>query len=451
MGAMRGQRSPPPPLLPGVVAVLAVITGLLLAIASTPASAQLFSSLANNDILRPFRQTSRGGPGPGGGSPLDQSGIRRQPLFPSSMPFPCNASAVSFGRSRTTPTSVHRLRPGDIAVVGAMGDSLVAGNGALEEFALGTLIEYRGVSWCAGGQGDWRHFLTLPNILKQFNPNLKGYSTGKGEFLASNAHMNVAFPVSAASDAYKQAVFLVKKMKKDPFIDFHNDWKMVTMLFGANDICSAQCYDREGTSANQHGRKLKMALDYLHQNLPRTYVNLVPVIDPSVSLRVKRSFMCRVLHRFFCQCFHLDGNADEMDIITSLVRDFQNAERQLVESGRYDTRDDFTVVIQPFMKLFNAPRDRALWSTEVIDISYVTYDCFHFSQKGHAMAANLLWNNILQPVGFKSTTLLPGLLKDFKCPSREAPFLFTANNTRTFLATGSQYLPNERNVEVSEL
>lgn len=56
-----------------------------------------------------------------------------------------------------------------------------------------------------------------------------------------------------------------------------------------------------------------------------------------------------------------------------------------VDSGRYDTRDDFTVVIQPFMKLFNAPRDRALWGTEVIDISYVTYDCFHFSQKGHAM------------------------------------------------------------------
>lgn len=166
--------------------------------------------------------------------------------------------------------------------------------------------ERRGLCWHAGGQGDWRHYLTLPNILKQFNPNLKGYSTGKGEFLASNAHMNVAFPVSAASDAYKQAVFLVKKMKKDPTIDFHNDWKvlapgagrhhggalqqvptfsprlqMVTMLFGANDICSAQCYDREGTSANQHARKLRLALDYLHQNLPRTFVNLVPVIGPS--------------------------------------------------------------------------------------------------------------------------------------------------------------------------
>lgn len=101
----------------------------------------------------PLFQTSRGGPGPGGGLPSEQSGIRRQPLFPSAMPFPCNAtlsSELGLARSHPTPTSVHRLRPGDIAVVGAMGDSLVAGNGALEEFALGTLIEYRGVSWCAG-------------------------------------------------------------------------------------------------------------------------------------------------------------------------------------------------------------------------------------------------------------------------------------------------------------
>ena len=57
--------------------------------------------------------------------------------------------------------------------------------------------------------------------------------------------------------------------------------------------------------------------------------------DPSVSVRVKRSFMCRVLHRFFCQCFHLDGNADEMDIITKAVRDFQRAEKQLV--GHFST------------------------------------------------------------------------------------------------------------------
>lgn len=69
-------------------------------------------------------------------------------------------------RSLSIPDSVHRLRPGDIDVIGGLGDSLVAGSGALEEFAVGTFIEARGVSWCAGGQNDWRRFLTLPNILK---------------------------------------------------------------------------------------------------------------------------------------------------------------------------------------------------------------------------------------------------------------------------------------------
>jgi len=66
----------------------------------------------------------------------------------------------------------------------------------------------------------------LPNILKEFNPGLKGYSVGKGEFLAPNSHMNVAFPVSADYDAYRQAQFLVKKMRKDPDVDFKNDWKV---------------------------------------------------------------------------------------------------------------------------------------------------------------------------------------------------------------------------------
>lgn len=75
--------------------------------------------------------------------------------FPKSMPFPClNSTGVGIGRSSVRPTSVHKLRPGDIDVVGAMGDSLIAGNGAMEEWALGTMIEYRGISWCAGNPND---------------------------------------------------------------------------------------------------------------------------------------------------------------------------------------------------------------------------------------------------------------------------------------------------------
>lgn len=59
-------------------------------------------------------------------------------------------------------------------------------------------------------------------------------------------------------------------------------------------------------------------------------------------------------------------------------------------SGRYDRKEDFTVVLQPFMKSFNAPDDPAHRFDEVIDISYITHDCFHFSQKGHALGKKYL-------------------------------------------------------------
>lgn len=53
---------------------------------------------------------------------------------------------------------------------------------------------------------------------------------------------------------------------------------MITVFFGANDLCSAQCYDKERASARSHGIKLAIALDYLQENLPRTFVNLIPVL-----------------------------------------------------------------------------------------------------------------------------------------------------------------------------
>ena len=130
----------------------------------------------------------------------------------------------------------------------------------------------------SGGQGTWREFVTLPNILKEFNPNLKGFSTGTGEFSSPNSQLNVAFPVSADADALKQAKVLVNRMKKNPRINFAEDWKMVTIFFGANDICSGQCYNRADFSPKMHYKKLMVALDYLQANMPRAFINLIPVL-----------------------------------------------------------------------------------------------------------------------------------------------------------------------------
>lgn len=81
---------------------------------------------------------------------------------------------------------------------------------------------------------------------------------------------------------YTNVVFKMKK--KIYFINYlFNVYfpfarQLITMFFGANDLCSGQCYDKDGTTPLQHSKKLQKALDYLQANLPRTLVNLVPVL-----------------------------------------------------------------------------------------------------------------------------------------------------------------------------
>lgn len=62
-------------------------------------------------------------------------------------PFPC---ALNNTRSDKTPTSVHQLRPGDIDVVGAIGDSLSAGYGLTATTIPQFLLENRGIAFSGG-------------------------------------------------------------------------------------------------------------------------------------------------------------------------------------------------------------------------------------------------------------------------------------------------------------
>ena len=66
-----------------------------------------------------------------------------QPLVNESVPFPCD---VTNGRSPKRPKSVHELRPGDIDVIGSMGDSLTAGNGIFATNLLEVFMENRGAT-----------------------------------------------------------------------------------------------------------------------------------------------------------------------------------------------------------------------------------------------------------------------------------------------------------------
>ena len=52
--------------------------------------------------------------------------------------------------------------------------------------------------------------------------------------------------------------------------------------------------------------------------------------------------------------------------------------------------------------------------------------------------ANLLWNNMMEPVGNKTDTGLPEILETVLCPSERNPYIFTNANSKLYFQFGNQ-------------
>merc|ERR1719348_2390499 len=205
--------------------------------------------------------------------------------------------------STTKPTSVHKLRPVDVDVVAAIGDSLTAANGALAATPLGLLTEYRGRSFSMGGDKDASTVVTMPNILRAHVSDLHGHSSGTGKQGSSNAKLNFAVPGSTAKDL--------------------------------------------------HGQALK----------------LVEVLDLSILPDLSKGLICPLLHRYLCK--HIAPGKDNAAVKLH-IQEYNQKIFDLVSKGKYETRDDFTVVIQPFFRNTTYPRQK----NGEPDWSFFAPDCF---------------------------------------------------------------------------
>ena len=137
---------------------------------------------------------------------------RHQMVIPPTRKFPCQVDGF---KSSKTPKSVHQLRPGDIDIISALGDSLTSATAANSVGLWEVLVENRGLSWCIGGQGSWRSHLTLPNIIKEFNPKLFGYSLSDSYNVHQQSQFNVAENIATTSDMPYNARKLMNRMKLD--------------------------------------------------------------------------------------------------------------------------------------------------------------------------------------------------------------------------------------------
>lgn len=313
------------------------------------------------------------------------------------------------------PTSIHDLSPLFVDVVAAMGDSVTAGWGAGARNIIEDLIEYRGLSWSIGGDKDLTEVATLPNILRVFNPDLYGFSIKTGKPWSPNARLNVAVSGAVTSGVLGQAETLVNKMKDEGITD--DDWKVITLWIGANDLCAIK---DDGIPphelASRYVANVGEALDYLHSNVRRAFVNVAEMIDVA-DLHIVNGIMCSIVHPLACGSITSEKMREK---VTNTVNYYNLGLGELVATGRYYDRDDFTVVLQPFFTETQVPR----LDNGGADKSYFAPDCFHFSQKGHAVGARYLWNNMFEPLGQKTNSIDWKNEEPLTCPA-DCPYFAT--------------------------
>uniref|UniRef100_A0AC34FDJ5 Lipase_GDSL domain-containing protein n=1 Tax=Panagrolaimus sp. ES5 TaxID=591445 RepID=A0AC34FDJ5_9BILA len=327
--------------------------------------------------------------------------------------------------SKNIPTNVNSLRPADIKLVMALGDSLTAANGAGAEDPLEIILQYRGLAFLAGGDKALEQHITIPNILRKFNPNLFGQSKGIGASDVWNvAYLNSAVPGAKADDLPGQALDLVQKLQTHSEIDINNDWKLLNIFIGGNDVCG-YCKDPSKNTPEMFRQNIEKAVQIIKDHVPRVIVSLTTMLHLEMVRQIDRNqYFCKALHVDECKCEQMANFTDTQ--IAQLCTQLQQVEKDIETSGKYEA-DDFTFVVQPFLNEITTPPTR----NGTVYIEFFTPDCFHFAQNGHSITASWIWNNMMEAVGSKTTKGdlgYPAL--PLKCPDPKCPFVRTTKNSQ---------------------
>ncbi|XP_039992933.1 phospholipase B1, membrane-associated isoform X2 [Xiphias gladius] len=313
-------------------------------------------------------------------------------------PFHC----PDMSPSPAVPTSVERVKAADVKVIAALGDSLTTAIGANGSTVFSIPFEFRQVSWSIGGYGTYQNVITLANIFKLFNPKLLGPSpamTLHGHpATVEETGFNFAVTGHNTLNVSDQIRHMIDTFKSYPGLNFREDWKVVTILIGMNDIC-----------------------DYCKNNIPRTIVNVVQILPMKPLREVQKPTLGCQLQKRFCSCLvQPEEDSPELKELVELNHEFQRRLEKLLHSQRF-FKKDFAVVLQPYLE--NAGPAR--FPDGTVDPSFFTADCFHFTVKGHEELAKGLWNNMFQPEGEKQRIKTLSEPVELICPPKEHPYIYT--------------------------
>jgi len=287
---------------------------------------------------------------------------------------------------------VKNLRPGNIKIVMAMGDSITCGMSAKDTSIL-SMKEYRGLAYSIGGDSG---VTTLPNLLKPYLATGYpiGLSTGVGSRTMATNGLNAAISGAINSDMMSQATWLVQQLKANTKININTDWKLLTIWIGSNNLCDV-CDNANNNNGNNFETQLTNALQYLYINVPRLFVNLVANLEISTMYNIN-SGACGLLHSIACGCVG-SSNANNRALVASTGKDYVARAYTIAQRFTNLNNQTFAVVVQPFLTQ-TVITERAQLSAA---------DCFHPSAPSHQVAAIALWNNLFTPAATKKHAWVP--------------------------------------------
>jgi len=177
----------------------------------------------------------------------------------------------------------------------------------------------QGQSWSIGGDPNAQ---TVATFLRFYTPNIVGASLGnktlanlEDRFVYEDSDaLNVAVTGAEIPDLLDQTTNLrnqLKELNETGVIDMENDWKLLTILIGGNDLCESCC---SVNTADDYEFHLRSILDEIRNNIPRVFVNLVPMSNLSeilYRLSAEQSEHCVDLRTIACTCAFVPGPAGD--------------------------------------------------------------------------------------------------------------------------------------------
>ncbi|KAI9469783.1 MAG: hypothetical protein EXX96DRAFT_587438 [Benjaminiella poitrasii] len=285
----------------------------------------------------------------------------------------------------------YHLRPNDIKVNIAIGDSITAGFGMISgrpPFS-STILEYRGKAFSVGGdKGEY----TIPNFLSKYGEDIIGPPTGYTLPLSRGKKLNNAISGAKSQELNQEVSRLVRLLNTHPeYKAVRDEWKLITVFIGANNVC-VLCEPPITTlpdlaNADIFEANVRHVLERVRTEVKKSFVNLVALFNVSSVYEASRGdpyceFVLDPSHMVVCSC--IQGNEKQRRAADRVVNEYNLRLEKLEHEFKHKDIQNFGISYQPGFKEFPVAKYNQSYFSGI--------DCFHPNKCANQLMAILLWN-----------------------------------------------------------